>query len=616
LVQRLLAASANLPNFIHDLILTQAHLVAGTEAAAFLVEQTQDEEGKKGLNLKVAAHIRPDDSDADTRSAALNAFQEIMKPCIVQGKDGAIQIEGSSDGGESQYCLVTLLRSEGAVVAASAVITRARDLERAQQRLTSMQLVAGYFDLFTLRRRDEQSRAVAQSHQHVLQLATAVATADGFDSAAMNLCNELAARTGAARVSLGWLKGNNIKLRALSHTEEFDKKQELSVQLVKVMEECLDNDEIVQYEPDGTTTETVTREASILSRAQSGETILSLPLRRKGEVVGVATLEFAPNQKIGPQAAVGLAVAVELLAPQLFDRFQNDRWLITKVGLSIRDLGEKTFRSPKYMLAKSLFLVIAAALAFLTIYKPMYHVKATFQFAPIESRKLSAPFESAKLWKVYHKFGDHVVAGEKLFEFEHYQLDDQLFTAQKEAAQKRAEAANYGGNDDKAAERLAAELEMAQAESRASYYEKQIKDCLITAPFDGEILIGDLEHDIGKQFKPSDPPLMEIGQPNALRAELGVDERDIQDVLLQAKGKLATEAKPSTEYPFTIERIVPLPSPKEGTNTYTVHATLEQIEPDWRPGMRGEARVDVRHERLIWIWTHKFVDWVRFKLWM
>ena len=83
--------------------------------------------------------------------------------------------------------------------------------------------MAGYFDLYTLRRQSEQSQIVAQSHQHVLQLATAVATAEGFESAAMNLCNELATRTGATRVALGWIKGHEIKVKALSHTEQFDK---------------------------------------------------------------------------------------------------------------------------------------------------------------------------------------------------------------------------------------------------------------------------------------------------------------------------------------------------------------------------------------------------------
>ena len=124
----------------------------------------------------------------------------------------------------------------------------------------------------------------------------------------MNLCNELASRAGATRVSLGWVRGDNVKLKAMSHTEEFDKKQELSVQLMKVMEECFDNDEIVQYEPGGTASNTVTREAQVLSRMQGNETVLSLPLRRNGETVGVITLEYSPNSRIGAQAAMGLAV--------------------------------------------------------------------------------------------------------------------------------------------------------------------------------------------------------------------------------------------------------------------------------------------------------------------
>ena len=36
----------------------------------------------------------------------------------------------------------------------------------------------------------------------------------------------------------------------------------------------------------------------------------------------------------------------------------------------------------------------------------------------------------------------------------------------------------------------------------------------------------------------------------------------------------------------------------------------------WRPGMAGEARVNVEHRRLIWIWTHRVVDWLQLKLWM
>jgi hypothetical protein len=305
LVQRLLDHSVNLPQFVNDLLQTQAVTVAGTEAAAFLLERTQE-----GVAFRPIAHIRPDQSTPEIRAAALQAFQDIVKPCVQQGKDGAIEVQGGNDAHEAQYCLVTLLRSEGEVVAVSAVITRCRDLERARQRLQSMLLVAGYFEVYALRRNSDQARAIAQSHQHVLQLATSVATATGFQSAANNLCNELATRASATRVSIGWIKGNRIRVKALSHTEQFDKKQELIVDLERAMEECYDQEQVVQYDPNGKSSENVTRAHQALSRAHGGHAVLSLPLRHKDEVVGVATLEFLPNQQLGPHVASGLGVAV------------------------------------------------------------------------------------------------------------------------------------------------------------------------------------------------------------------------------------------------------------------------------------------------------------------
>src|SRR3954468_17094604 len=312
IVKRLLEAP-NLPAFVHDLVTTQAVVVVGTEAAGFLLEATGEE---NTVTLRPIAHIRPDNSAQDVRSAALAAFQDLIAPCVQQNRDGAIEVSPGTDGQEAQFCLVTLLRNEGNIVAVSAVITRCLNVERARQRLTSMQLVAGYFDLFTLRRNAEQARDIAQSHQFVLQYTTAVATAEGFESPASNLCNELATRTHATRVSLGWVKGRNIKVRAISHTEEFDKKQELVVLLQKVMEECADQEAVVQYDPTGKGTDNVTRDAQQLSRTQGGHIVLSMPLRRQAEVIGVITCEFLPGTQITPQASNALATAGgPLLAP-------------------------------------------------------------------------------------------------------------------------------------------------------------------------------------------------------------------------------------------------------------------------------------------------------------
>ena len=633
LVQRLLATSANLPAFVNDLIHTQAVVVAGTEAAGFIIERIAGPDGQlpegapentPPFSLRPIAHIRPDSSTAETRAAAIQAFQELIFPCVQQGKDGAIEVGGAGDTIDPQFCLVTLLRNEGEVVAASAVITRCRDLERAQQRLTSMQLVAGYFDLYTLKRTSEQARTIAQSHQHVLQLATAVATAQGFQSAAMNLCNEMATRTGASRVSIGWVKNERVRVKALSHTEEFDKRQELIVQLERAMEECYDQEEVVQYEPDGTSSNNVTREAQALSRAQGNNSVISLPLRKQlpdgSEIIGVLALEFAPGQRLGPQAAQGLSVAADLLAPQLYDRYANDRYLITKVGISTRE-GFKALIGPKHWIAKSIIFLSIAALTFLCVYSPMYRVVAPFSFAANERRSVDAPFEGY-LKTVYVRPGDKVKAGQPLFELDTTELRKELTHSLGEMNTYRRQYDKYmGDKPPKVADALVAKQQAEASQAEAELHQYKIDRAVVKAEIDGEVLEGDLKDKIGGAVKRGDP-LMVIGQPHALRGELRVAERDIQQVKKAfardngAKGNLAITSLPQEKFPFTVERIVPSTEVKDNAAHFKVIANLDQLDPKWLPGMEGEARIDIEKRTLIWQWTHRVVEFVRLKLWI
>ena len=623
LVQRLLATSANLPGFVNDLIQTQAVVVAGTEAAAFLIERTANEQGEAQLGLRPIAHIRPDTSSAETRAAAIHAFQELIGPCVAQGKDGAIEVGGAGDSIEPQFCLVTLLRNEGEVVAASAVITRCRDAERATQRLTSMQLVAGYFDLYTLKRTSESARMIAQSHQHVLQLVTAVASATGFQAAAMNLCNELATRTGASRVSIGWLKGDKIRVKALSHTEEFDKRQELIVELERAMEECYDQEEVVQFEPDGTSSQNVTREAQALSRAQGGNSVISIPLRRQADMIGVVTLEFSPGSQLGPQAATGLSVAADLLAPQLYDRHENDRWLITKVGISTRE-GYKVAIGPKHWLAKTFIFVAIVGLWVLCgapfpvwgpFYKPMYQVVAPFSFSPVERRYVHAPYEGF-IKEVYVRPGDKVKSGDKLFELDTTEVLLRRSSAMGELETARQSAATYRGEvPRKEAQAMIEEKKMKKAQAQIDLCNEQLRRSVVLADIEGEVLEGDLKDKKHAAVKLGEQ-VMTVGQPDKLRGELRVAERDVADVKEGAKGELAITSLPQERFPFKVERIIPTIQTQEGSSHFKVVVQLDKAAEYWRPGMEGEARVDVAPASLGWKWTHRLIDFVRLKLWI
>jgi hypothetical protein len=169
LVERLLSATS-LPAFVTDLITSQATIVAGTEAAGFLIEH-----GKKAITFRLLAHIRPDQSTTEVRKAAVEAFKDLIKPCAAEGKDGAIELSNPPEFHhlDPQYCLVTLLRTGGRPVGVSAVITRCVKLDQAKRRLQLMQLVSGYFELFSLRNNSEETRPVARSrHQHAWQLLT------------------------------------------------------------------------------------------------------------------------------------------------------------------------------------------------------------------------------------------------------------------------------------------------------------------------------------------------------------------------------------------------------------------------------------------------------------
>lgn len=620
-LQKAIQQAPDLPQFLHELIYMQAVTVAGTEAAAFLVRPGE----QAGFLLELVDHIRPDTSADEVRDQAINAFKEIIRPCVEQNKDGAIEVDAADASGDIQYCLVTLLRGEqGQILAATGVITRCRDLQRAQQRLDSMRLVAGYFDLFSMRRKLENVAVQAKTHQDVLQFSSSFATAEGFTAAAMGLCNELATRTGAARVSIGWKRLRNIRLKAMSHTENFDRKQELSVQIEKVMDECADQESPVHYEADGTGSENITRMAQQLSRTEGGSTILSLPMRRGGDVKGVVTLEFHPGTKLNPAALNGLVVAAELLSPQLHDRYENDRWLITKAGLSTLKVG-KAVAGPKHRLAVLLTLLGLGLVAFVTFYKPVYSVTAPFTFVSMDKRSVCAPYDGT-LQEVMVRPGDMVKAGDVLAKLKTDELEYQALAKEREAEGKEREAAKLRG-EGKIAEAMASSKMSESARAAAALYRLKIEQGTIKAPIDGEVFRGDLREKQGSNVKLGDE-LFQIGSndPAKLEAEILVHERDIQEVQTAQKkmmddgvervvGKLATTALPTDKVDFTVRRIVSLSEPKENKNVFKVYATPTSHSSAWMQGNTGEVKIEIEPRPLIWQWTHRFVDWAKMKAW-
>jgi len=77
----------------------------------------------------------------------------------------------------------------------------------------------------------------------------------------------------------------------------------------------------------------------------------------------------------------------------------------------------------------------------------------------------------------------------------------------------------------------------------------------------------------------------------------------------------SVSALPDESLSFTVEKITPVSTPKDGRNFFRVEARLATPSAQLRPAMEGVGKIEIDRRRLVWIWTREAVDWVRLKLW-
>jgi multidrug efflux pump subunit AcrA (membrane-fusion protein) len=317
-------------------------------------------------------------------------------------------------------------------------------------------------------------------------------------------------------------------------------------------------------------------------------------------------------------------VAADVLTPSMRDRHENDRWIAVKIGHSIEN-ASKLAVGPKHMLVKLIILLVIGTALFITFFKPMYHVDAGFTLTAMNKQVVSAPFDG-ELQQVFFKPGQTVTKGAVLAKMNIEPLNDKMYKARKDADAAWGHYRMDIASSDKE-KRDQAEVDKREAEAGDAdiqLIQHQINQAVLKAPFDGIVIRGDLDDKQGASVKLGDV-LFEIAPTgNALRAELAVNERDIQDLIeprdlsdaRRQNGTLAVNTFTDQKFNFRIERIVPQGEAKEGDNVFKVYAVIDNPAPWMRPGMQGDAKINVAPRRVVWIWTHRLVDLMRLKLWM
>jgi multidrug resistance efflux pump/GAF domain-containing protein len=471
------------------------------------------------------------------------------------------------------------------------------------------------FSLLSLsetRSRSDLKAAAVQRLTRSIEVVSAVNQQKKFTSAAMALCNEMASQWRCERVSLGFLKGRYVRVKAMNHTEEFHRKMELVQKIESAMEECLDQDtEILVPAPKEAAY--IDRSAKELAQSAGMQTVLSLPLRQQDNVFAVLTLERPLERPFTPDEVEALRLTCELCTARLSDLYRSGRWFGSVLAEKIRRLCAVVL-GPTHTWAKLAVIGLLAAGVFLTIATGPFRPDAPFVLETVEQQVIPAPFDGY-LKTVEVDVGQTVEQGTSvLATLDTAELRLQLAAAQADRAGylKQVSAAM---RDNETAQAQIAQANADKSQAQIDLLEFQISQSQLTTPLGGVVVKGDLKRQIGAPVRTGDI-LFEVCPIEAIRAQLLVPDDLVLYMQVGQEGRLATASYPDKPIRFVIERIDPMAEVVNQRNVFKVRARLTETYPWMRPGMEGVAKVEVGEKRYVWIWTRKAINWLRMKFWL
>jgi hypothetical protein len=468
----------------------------------------------------------------------------------------------------------------------------------------------------SLSAKDHHEALQAQTHLEIMHKAMAllcvVNKPTRFMRAAMAFCNELAAQWQCERVSLGIIKDRFMRVKAMSHCENINRKMQLIQDIESVMEECYDQDVEVVF-PTHAEAVLIAKAAAQLSQKHGPSALLSVPLHLNDEVEAVVTLERPVTEPFDEQSVDAICLACRLCSVRLLNLRRQDRWFGARWVESMRR-GFGYIFGLQHTWMKLATALVLGGIIFLCVAKGMYRSKSSCVLEAIVQQSICAPFDGF-IKSVNVEVGDNLTAQTTvLAELDTAELRLQLASARAEQIGYIKQVNAYM-RDGQTAQAQIAQADADKTQAQIELLEFYIDQAQLKTPITGKLVAGDLKRQIGAPVKTGDI-LFEVTPLDALRAEVLVSEDQILDIEAGQTGNLATVSFPDQKIPFEVERVSPMAEVVNNRNVFKVRVQLKDTR-DWmRPGMEGVAKIDVGKRRYIWIWTRKLVNWIRLKLWI
>ncbi len=463
-------------------------------------------------------------------------------------------------------------------------------------------------DLYNRRSLHDQDDRLERS-SFLFDLALAALSESDFHKSSLAVVNRLAQRFNCHQVQLGLEKGKTARVAAVSHSAWFDDKANLVNLAAQAMNEAFDQ-----------------RARVVLPEPEAGATLITAALRRYGEESGSASLCALPLEAGNRVVGVWLLERDEPFTPAELDVLETlgltlgpilDLKLTAEEGLAShgKRVWEKFLRRVTDTSRPGLkLLAIASALAlvFLALYPADYRVSAQAAVEGETQRVAVAPFQGY-IREAPARAGDVVKKGQvlALLEDKDLKLERVRWEAELDVALRKEREAM--ANSDRVALRLAS-AQANQARAQLDLVVEKLDRVRVAAPFDGVVVRGDLSQELGSPVEQG-KVLFELAPLDAWRVILKVDERDIAHVRDGVAGELVLTSLPGQSFPLKVKKVTPVSVAEEGRNYFRVECELPKGAAKLRPGMEGVGKVEAGERSLLWIWTHRFTDWLTLKAW-
>lgn len=446
----------------------------------------------------------------------------------------------------------------------------------------------------------------------VSSLGLEIADSEDFATSVFSVCDYLKNTFRLNRVFFAWcFSPNKIKIMGGDNGAQVDKNTELYHSLKLAMEECFDqNDEVIL--PTLPNSNTIDREHNNNKNIIGSDHLISLPLRINDRVVGVIITEYPKfEEEKRSSLALKLRIALDLVTPVLHSSYQREVGIFQFFRNKCY-CGIKIITGPKFLGIKFLVILLVLLVVILSIIPWKYRVTGEFSLESSAQANISVPFNST-IESVTVSVGDDVLLGQELL---HLDTD----ALRLEQAKAKAERSQYLQKVQEAmankqlSEMRQHSLAVEQIDAKLDFIEYQLKSAVIVSPFSGILVEGDLSSQLKAPVEKGQI-LMRIVKVDSLYFKLKIDEKDIHFIDGNALGQIAFKSRPNDKFDIQLVDSIPVAVTDEKGVSFIIEATTDQEMDWWRPGMTGVCKVDVGYRPLIWVMTHRTMQYLRLKLW-